>query len=163
MSELELLIQKHRAHGLLIDSNLFLLYLVGNTNEQRIPRFDRTQQYTIPEFRLLSHLVGQFRTVITTPHVLTEVSNLARLNGPELRKLRAKFHEVVQKTVEFYDESRFVTADSLFAKFGLTDAAIGTVSRLPMLVLTDDLPLYLTLVKRGVDAINFNHIRTYAW
>jgi hypothetical protein len=163
MTELDRLVEKHRANGLLIDSNLFLLYLVGNTNELRIPKFDRTQRYTIPEFRLLGRLVAQFRKVITTPHVLTEVSNLARLNGAELLKLRAKFNEIVQATSEFYEESRTIMASSLFAKFGLTDAAIGILSQRPMLVLTDDLQLYTTLTNRGVDAINFNHIRTYAW
>jgi uncharacterized protein YaiI (UPF0178 family) len=48
----------------------------------------------------------------------------------------------------------------LFARFGLTDAAIANAAQRPMLVLTDDLPLYQTLVHQGVDAINFNHIRT---
>ena len=163
MTELGSLIQRHGANGLLIDSNLFLLYLIGNTNEQRIPKFDRTQRYTIQEFRLLARLVAQFRRVITTPHILTEVSSLARLDGAELRKMRAKFHEVAQTTSEFYEESRSITGGPLFAKFGLTDAAIEVASRKPMLVLTDDLPLYLTLRHRGVDAINFNHIRTYAW
>jgi hypothetical protein len=32
-----------------------------------------------------------------------------------------------------------------------------------MLVLTDDLQLHLALVNRGVDSINFNHLRTFFW
>lgn len=82
------LIEKHRGNGLLLDSNLCVLYLVGKTNENRIPRFNRTQAYTIQQFHLLDWIVKRFRTMVTTPHVLTEVSNLARVGPPELGRLR---------------------------------------------------------------------------
>jgi hypothetical protein len=65
------LIEKHRANGLLIDTNLLVLFLVGKTNKSRILSFKRTQAYTLEDFELLERLVDQFRTLITTPHVLT--------------------------------------------------------------------------------------------
>jgi hypothetical protein len=36
------LIEKHRAKGVLVDTNLLVLLLVGAVNKQRIPRFKRT-------------------------------------------------------------------------------------------------------------------------
>jgi hypothetical protein len=107
--------------------------------------------------------VSQFERLITTPHLLTEVSNLAALHADELRVLRGLFKEVVGQMREFYDESRSVVEDAAFERLGLTDAAIATLCRRSMLVLTDDLQLHLALVNRGIDSINFNHIRTAFW
>jgi hypothetical protein len=55
---------------------------------------------------------------------------------------------------EFCDASREVVSDQSFQRPGPTDAAI---------VLTDDLTLEITLQRRGVDAVNFNHIRAANW
>ncbi len=159
MNEANRLIEKHRRHGLLIDSNLFVLWVVGTTNPSRIARFSRTQKYSVEDFRLLEALIDQFQQIVTSPHVLTEVSNLATIEQPELRRLRSNFFEIVQRTQEVYEESRSVFADDAFPKLGLTDAAIRRIAARPVLVLTDDLPLYHYLSTAGLDAINFNHIR----
>jgi hypothetical protein len=159
MTEAERLVGKHRRNGLLIDSNLFLLLLVGSTREQRIPRFDRTQKYTVRDFRLLREFVSQFETVVTTPHVLTEVSNLASLKGRELLAVRTRFRQIVDRTEELYEQSRNIMADAAFAKLGLADAAIRVAANRPLLVVTDDLALYHYLSTSGLDAINFNHVR----
>jgi hypothetical protein len=157
--ELDRLIEKHRRNGLLIDSNLFLLWVVGSTNESRIARFNRTQKYSVQDFRLLRVLVHEFQEIVTSPHILTEVSNLATIEEPELRTLRSNFHQIVQRTQEICEESRTGCADDAFPRFGLTDAAIRRTASRPLLVLTDDLPLYHYLSTSGLDAINFNHIR----
>jgi hypothetical protein len=163
LNSLDQLIEKHHANGLLIDTNLLLLYLVGRTNKNRIQTFKRTQQYTIEDFDLLLNLIFHFTTLITTPHVLSELSNLATLHGAEFSRLRTLFKETVEQTKELYDESRFVVSDVDFNRLGLADAAIASVCSRSLLVLTGDLELYSALTTRGFDAINFNHIRTYFW
>lgn len=163
MNSIDELIEKHRSNGLLIDTNLFLLYLIGKTNRSRIPVFKRTRQYTIEDFDLLEVLVAQFAILITTPHLLTEVSNLATLHGTELSRFSDMFKQIVQFTEECYEESRHIMTDTAFDRLGLADAAIAALCRRSMLVLTDDLELHVSLLNRGVDSINFNHIRTYFW
>jgi rRNA-processing protein FCF1 len=157
------LIEKHRANGLLIDTNLLILYLVGRTNKRRILTFKRTQTYAIEDFDLLERFISNFNKLITTPHVLTEVSNLASLHGKELRALRGAFRSLVEQMKEFFDESQSVVADASFDRLGLTDAAIAMIGRHNLLVLTDDLDLHTLLLRRGVDALNFNHIRPWNW
>lgn len=157
------LIEKHRANRLLIDTNLLLLHLVGRTNKNRIQAFKRTQQYTADDFDLLESLISQFKTLVTTPHLLTELSNLATLQQPELSILRDIFKETVEQFREYYDESRQIVSDPTFHRLGLADAAISFSCRRSLLVLTDDLELFHALTARGLDAINFNHIRTYFW
>jgi hypothetical protein len=162
VTEAARLLEKHRRNGLLIDSNLFLLFLIGSVNEKRIQQFDRTQKYDVAAFKLLRKFVAQFENVVTTPHVLTEISNLATLKQPELRALRTRLATVVQRTQEIYEETATVVVDPAFQKLGLTDAAIRRVAERPLLVLTDDLPLYHYLSTVGLDAINFTHLRLYA-
>jgi hypothetical protein len=163
MNQVELLVEKHRANGLLIDTNILLVLLVGRTNRQRIPQCKRTRSYTVDEYELLEGLVSQFQMVITTPHLLTEVSNLDPLDGKERVKFQKLYRQWVASAQEFYDESRSLTADLEFDRLGLADIAISFVARKGMLVLTDDLALYGTLLARGIDAINFNHIRPSLW
>ena len=43
------LIEKHRAKGVLVDTNLLVLFLVGRVNRQRILNFKRTGDFTIED------------------------------------------------------------------------------------------------------------------
>ena len=157
------LIEKHRSKGVLVDTNLLVLYLVGRVNKDRIPGFKRTQTYTVKDFELLERLIVWFGGLITTPHILSQVSDLTALPGKELRAVRSCFKVAVEAMEECYDESRIVVNDPSFERLGLTDAAIATLCRRELLVLTDDLDLQITLQRRGADAINFNHIRPLTW
>jgi hypothetical protein len=56
-----------------------------------------------------------------------------------------------------------VVLNGLFVKLGLTDAAIRLATSADTTVLTDDLPLYQTLNKAGIIAVNFNHLRGEQW
>ena len=55
-------------------------------------------------------------------------------------------------------------SDSLFEDLGLADAAISTAARENNCgVLTDDMDLYVRLSQKGVNAINFAHLRAQNW
>ena len=158
------LLEKHFRDPALVDSNLLLLYLVGRCDPRIIPRFQRTKKYTIEDFEILGKILGRgIGRIVTTPNVLTEVSNLATKLGDEERKsFFDTMTEMVGTLDETYCPSSTAVQDQQFRKFGLTDAAILTISSQGMLVLTDDLPLYLALSHRGVDVINFTHLRQEA-
>jgi len=163
MLDAEGLIEKHRSRGALIDANLLVLYLVGKTNKRRIREFKPCDVFEIEDFDLLEALVEYLGKPITTPHVLTEVSNLAKLDGKELSAFRQRYKLLVEQMDEFYDASRVVVANEAFMPLGLTDAAIAMLQRRSLLVLTVDLRLWDTLQRRGVDAVNFNHLRALNW
>jgi hypothetical protein len=163
MDDVRQLIDQHCGSGLLVDTNLLLLYLIGRTNKYRIPRFKRTQAYTIEDFDLLERFMAEFKTLITTPHVLTEASNLGDLHGEEHEALRSWFVRTVEQSREHYDESRLLAKEDCFHRLGLTDAAIAALARHNYLFLTDDFDLYSTLARQGADAINFNHLRSRDW
>jgi hypothetical protein len=51
----------------------------------------------------------------------------------------------------------------LFERFGLGDASVAAVCERNVVVLTADLQLQIALVASGLDAINFNHVRSIGW
>lgn len=157
------LIAKHRSKGVLVDSNLLVLLLVGSVNKQRILGFKRTRNFTVEDFDVLLRLVNWFGNLIATPHVLSQVSDLTDLPGKELSRIRKLFSNLVGQMEESYDPSKSLVADPLFSRLGLTDAAVATVCSRGILVLTADLDLQLALQIRGGDALNFNHVRPLGW
>ncbi|HYW43852.1 MAG TPA: hypothetical protein VE959_13400 [Bryobacteraceae bacterium] len=163
MLDAEALIEKHRAKGVLVDTNLLVLFLVGTVNRQRILNFKRTGDFTIADYDLLVRLIRWFGKLISTPHVLGQVSDLTDLSGNELTEIRELFKVLVENIEESYDTSRLLVGDPAFKRLGLTDAAIATVCSRGILVLTADLQLHVALQERDIDALNFNHIRPLVW
>jgi hypothetical protein len=168
MLDAEALIYKHQARGVLVDTNLLVLFLVGSVNRQRIQNFKRAGDFTVEDYDLLDYdllvrLIDWFGKLIATPHVLSQVSDPADLTGHELTAVRQLFKTVVETIEESYDASRLLVGDPAFERFGLTDAAIATLCSRGILVLTTDARLQLALQERDLDALNFNHIRPLAW
>jgi len=157
------LIGKHRTKGVLLDTNLLVLYLIGKVNPRRILNHKRTASYELNDFYLLDSLVGGFGKLITTPHLLSQTSDLAALDGEERWVSRLVFKAMIQDMDERYDQSRLVVEDPFFRLLGLADAAIAMACQNNLLVLTDDLDLHRALAERGADALNFNHVRQLAW
>lgn len=158
------LIGRYKAKGLLIDTNLLLLYFIGTYDPDRIPRFKRTMGFTVDEFHLLDAIFTNFDKVITTPNILTEVSNLSGQLSSDLRTyFYSDFAKRIPKLDEQYISSAKISSSAHFNKFGLTDSGIVDTVKGNYLVLTSDLNLFGYLQNLGIDAINFNHIRQLAW
>ncbi len=159
MTELDRLIEKHSRSGLLVDSNLLLLLLVGRTEPERVELFKRTKdRLNRGDYDLLETFVERFSRVLTTAHILTEVSNLGALKGEVLSRFRSAMSSGIALMDELHRDSKSVSAHSAFKRLGLADAAIMTLCS-KTLVLTDDAALFVSLHGEGIDAINFNHIR----
>jgi predicted nucleic acid-binding protein len=151
------------APGLLVDTNLLVLFAVGAVNRNRIETFKRTSKYTKADYDLLLRVLGKFKPLYTVAHVLAEVSNLTDLPGAE----RALARRVLKDTISLLDEaeisSKQASEDRLYQGLGLVDAAIGAVARANnCAVLTDDLELYVRLSADNVNVLNFTHLRAEA-
>jgi hypothetical protein len=77
-----------RRHGLLVDTNLLVLFIVGSVNPDRIGTFKRTNKYSRTDYQLLIRVLGHFEPIYTLAHVAAEVSNLTDLRGLELLRAR---------------------------------------------------------------------------
>jgi rRNA-processing protein FCF1 len=164
MKPLERLLARYRSKGVLIDTNLLLLYLVGRYDPRRIPKFKRTMIFAIEDFFTLLKFFEYFNEVVTTPNILTEVNSLANQLPDNIKVgFYPKFAEQIAALQEHYIESAKLSSTPHFLKLGLTDSGILNLAQDKYLVLTDDFPLAGRLEKQGIDVINFNHIRTMNW
>lgn len=162
VDSLDRLVEKHGRRGVLIDTNLLLVLLIGRQRPEAVERFARTKgHYRAEDFAFLDQFVRRFSRIITAPHILTEVSNL--LPNGNLREFRDRLRQEAELYEELQCEARRTVLDTAFHRFGLTDTVIALLACGQLLVLTDDFPLYGLLAKRGVDVINFNHVRPLAW
>lgn len=158
------MIEKYRRKGVLVDTNILLLYVVGSFDRKIISEFKHTNSYTVEDFDAAVLVIESFDTRATTPNVLTEVSNLT---GHLCYYIKGECFDFFAKGITLLNEHYLLSGEIStmpeFRRFGLTDAGILSLARDRYLVLTDDLPLYHYLISTGIDALNFNHIRTFFW
>jgi hypothetical protein len=158
------LLRRYRRKGLLVDSNLLLLYFVGAYDPARISTFKGTYSrgFNENDFNLLAKVITQFEKIVTTPNILTEVSNLSnQLRSDEKRSYYGDFARQTRLLYEHYTASKEISVLRHFADFGLTDSGIIKLAKGNFLVLTDDFKLAGYLQNEGIDAINFNHVRSW--
>lgn len=152
---------RYRSKGVLVDANLLVLYVVGMFDPKEIARHKRTRTFTPEDFKLLARVLDYFDCVVTTPHVLAEVSNLAGQIGDHARfGVFTALSEVIPGFSEEHVPSAELVKDPSFTRFGLTDSSIMHHAKGKFLVLSDDFRLTQYLQYHGVEAINFNHLRT---
>ena len=164
MSEIDQLIQRYKQAGILVDTTILLLYFIGAYDQDLIPKFKRTRQFTVEDHAILIRLLGLFDKIVTTPNILTEVSNLSgQLGEPKKSEYFKKFSSGISLLEEEYVASKDVADMQEFVRFGLTDTGIVHLTRGKYLVLTDDFRLSQYLQSAEVDVINFNHIRPAYW
>lgn len=164
MEQFAHLLSKYKNKGALIDSNLLLVYCVGVYDPARIARFKRTAAFTTEDFELLTKFFAFFKKIVTTPNILTEVNSFSnQLSGDIKATYYPEFAKQITLLEEHYLPSADISALASFDRLGLTDLGISKLVRDKYLVLSDDLRLVIHLQNDGVDAINFNHIRTFGW
>jgi len=159
------LIRKHSSRGILIDTNLLLLYLIGMFDENYINRFKRTKKYSIDDFKIVKNIINYFRKIIVTPQILAEISNLSKdIKDPFLSKYFSKLIDIIKDSEELYINKNDLLKPLLLPKYGFTDVSIIESADVHNhLIFTDDFPLSGYLCKYEMDVFNFNHIRTEMW
>ena len=157
-ASVEVLLRRHASKLLVIDTNLLLLLTVGIADRKRIQRFKRTSEFSEADFDTVSEVAQYFvrrSGLLTTPHVLSETSNLVGRN-PDLRYVLAAF---VSRAQEVWIRARSLVARPEFLAMGL--AAVGMLELAPDLncVFTTDFELSGQLDSSGGSVLNYNHLR----
>jgi hypothetical protein len=70
------LLSGSRERLLLLDSNLLLLWITARYDMRLLATFKRVKMSTQTDAFLLTWIIDQFKSVVTTTHVVTDVSNL---------------------------------------------------------------------------------------
>lgn len=153
------LLEPYLGWPVVLDSNLLLLHWCASFDPMLVGTFKRLNAFDLADIYILAETLMALGELRTTPHVLTEVSNLA--NGlPSWKKLAWSYHisEGIAVTPEFYESASTILTDTESAGFGLTDAAISRMAD-DNVILTMDWRLASMLNSRGRAGINFKHLR----
>lgn len=160
------LTRKYGSSGILVDTNLLLLLLVGTVDERSIGG-KRTERYSVDQFHFLSDYLKGFQRLITTPHILTEVSNLGGsifsgkrrkaffllLAMPGLFRVEAADDFIIEQ-----QPKRQEVRPIHLARLGLTDAVIAKLCEQRILLISDDFDLVGLVCGVGGEAVNFTHL-----
>jgi hypothetical protein len=159
----ESLFEKYSTTGVVLDTNLLLLLILGGARRELIGK-KRLNMFSAEDYDTLSAIVDRFGLLATTPNILTEVSNLAdQITGSHRDAYIGSFVNHLSMLDERYVPSNKLVGSPVFNLFGLSDAVIAEIATRELLVMTIDLPLYHYLSAMELDVLNFNHIRTTYW
>jgi len=157
-----ILSKRDKFNGLLIDTNLLLLLLVGLFDENEIGKVKRTEKYTVADFNKLKNLLNHFQTnFLINTNILTELCNLSDSFN---NKTDLKFFIFLESIIKTWNEDVQKSSDiiqkdkSAFYKFGMTDASISQLAEQNTLVVTDDLKLYHYLSSKNYNALNYSNL-----
>ena len=144
---------------LVLDTNLLLLYLVSVVDLTLLNRFKRVSSFRLSDVLLLQGLVGGFRAMMTTPHILTETSNLVdQAPGDWRNSLIEALRQFAQGQREFYQASALLMNHVEFRRLALADTALVALSH-EATVATLDYELYGRIIGNGGMAVHFDHLR----
>lgn len=150
--------------GLIVDTNILLLYIVGKFNTEYIKKFRRTEIYNANVFSVISWLISFFdKRIYISPQIISELSNLS----PEASKKNNKDIEMVVEYFKVFKEiltkvffEKYIHKDEILSfpylyKYGVTDLSIYKLAKdNNYLVVTDDFKLSNYLKKNNVTSIN---------
>lgn len=144
--------------GLIVDTNLLLVYLVGCYDADYLARFSRTSGYTEKDFKKLDSFINSFQFIYVTPQILTELLYFSK-EIPEVKF--NKYIEVLTDKLSTFKEG-YIDKKIIFKeknnliRFGFTDCSIiEAAKRYSCTVLTTDFPLSGSMKANNLKAINW--------
>jgi hypothetical protein len=153
------LVQPYLGRCVVLDTNVLLLHLLCTLDFSLLASFKRLGMFEAYDYLLLSELLKLFPARYTTPHVLTEVSNLANsLPGWRKSSWTELFSQHIQLIPELFEDSSLIASDASAIRFGLTDAALVSLAK-THLVITVDWPLTGFLESRNLAVLNLQHLK----
>lgn len=156
------ILARYRSTGILIDTNILLLLIVGSYKRDLVGRHKRTVTFLPRDYDLLVRLVGQFDKILTTHAIMCEVSNLAsQIGDPDRTEILATLRRFVGAMQEHAISSIDASRCERFLKIGITDSGILELAKTDIPVLTDDIVLANFIRASGATAFNFNHYREW--
>lgn len=144
-----------------LDANLLLLLTIGSVSPHHILTHKRLRAFRPADYDLLVDTLGQFQRILASPNCLTEVSNLVPygLGMPLRGDAVGTLGKIIGSCDERYLQSSKAAAFPEFERLGLADCVWLGLLDDDTCLLTVDLDLYLSALKRGHIAYNFNHLR----
>jgi predicted nucleic acid-binding protein len=123
----------------IIDTNIFILFLAGQINENRIKNYTRNSLYTKEDYYLLLNILSHYDRIITSPNILTEVDNiLNRITGEDKYKYLILVKAIYKQTLEKYIKTETISQNWYFEALDITDSSILMMAKESELLISGD-------------------------
>jgi hypothetical protein len=142
---------------LLIDSNLLVVIVIGRARGTLLGR-KPVEGFQLSDFERLAEFAGIFKTVTTTPFILSEVNSLLNKTGYARGECRAALASQVALMEESFHRSQTLVDDTNFVDYGITDISIKAAATNDTLVLTEDEELLGLLTQSGIAALRYKDL-----
>lgn len=150
--EIEKYITQFQPEGVIIDTQVLLLLLIGDFDQSLIDKCKVLSNFDLADYLRLKKILEYFKgkKIIITPHILAEMSNLSKKTFTDRsEKLYVYFHSVIeflksaqentQPMKSFMDMDIKVISDYGFTDLGILEIAKSKNNKLA--ILTDDTEL----------------------
>jgi len=123
----------------IIDSNIFILFLAGQINENKIKNYTRNSFYTKEDYYFLLTILSHYDRIITSPNIFTEVDNiLNRITGEDKYKYLVLIKTIYKDTIEKYIKTETVSQNWFFDFLGVTDSSVLMMAKECELLISGD-------------------------
>lgn len=142
-----------------MDTNLLLIWTVGNANPEWLKTHGRVPVSGEELFIILDEILPRLSKLITTSHVLAETSNLLKfkVHGESLKALKLTLKQITVGLEELKPDAVEVMSNPLYERLGLTDTALNAMAKDGTVLLTNDLDLYVACSEKYNNVLNLNH------
>lgn len=128
---------------IILDTNVFLLYLIGMIAQHKIKTHKRTSIYDVEDYEFLITTMNNFGSdleLIICPNITTEVDNL--LNNTFQGYYKEKYvnlsKEIYKKSVEVYIKTIESIEQNTYYDLGITDSVILLMAKNCDLLISGD-------------------------
>jgi len=142
---------------LVLDTNIFILFIIGTISPDKINSDRRTSIYKKEHYDYLLNIMKQYKNIITCPNIFTEVDNLLNQHFWGEKKLvyLKLLKEILDKSIEKYYASKDTVQDWIFEEVGLTDSVIIKMALESDLLISGDSALCEIAKSFGVQVFDF--------
>jgi hypothetical protein len=144
-----------------LDANILLLLVIGRATGAVNSK--RLRQYTNDDIAILDACLEGHERLVVCPHVLTEVSNIARFGLEDEWRTSVPNYlaALLQLAIEVREPSKDIVRDPEFIRLGLADCALLNCLDPDTTLVTDDIAVHQIALSRGLRAVNFTELRTF--
>ena len=148
-----------------VDANLLLLLIVGSTDVSYIKTHKNLTHFNEDDFTLLGQAISLYSEIALLPHVMAEVSSLARqIRNPARARIQSKLADLIESVGEVPIASLAGVRRAEFDMLGLTDGVILHLCALDQsgtkfALLTADNDLAVRAEMLEYEVLNFMHLR----
>ena len=130
---------------IILDTNIFLLYLMGQIAPHKIEKHQRTSIYDISDYKFLIKTMNDFGSgvepkLVICPNITTEVDNLLnnKFHGADKNKYVDVSRKIYEQSIEVYTKTIEAVRYDTYYKLGITDSIILLMAKNCDLLISGD-------------------------